>query len=88
MGQLSRSSITRDAVSIRVWSSNTAKTSRIWNTTAKNADVYTDLLPYAIVTAEDGTETALTLPEVLLPISDTTLVQRKTLIRDFTLLFR
>lgn len=50
----------------------------------ENTDVYTDLLPYAVVTAEDGTETAVTLPEVLLPISDTTLVQRKTLIRDFT----
>jgi len=50
----------------------------------ENTDVYTDLLPYAIVTAEDGTETAITLPEVLLPITDSTLVQRKTLIRDFT----
>jgi len=50
----------------------------------ETTDVYTDLLPYAIVTAEDGTETAVTLPEVLLPISDTTLAQRKTLIRDFT----
>lgn len=53
----------------------------------ENTDVYTDLLPYAIVTAEDDTETAITLPEVLLPISDTTLVQRKTLIRDFTSYF-
>ncbi len=52
-----------------------------------NTDVYTDLLPYAIVTMEDGTETAITLPEVLLPIADTTLVQRKTLIRDFTSYF-
>lgn len=51
---------------------------------SENTDVYTDLLPYAIVTAEDGTETAVTLPEVLLPISDTTLAQRKALIRDFT----
>ena len=50
----------------------------------ENTDAYTDLLPYAIVTAEDGTETAVTLPEVLLPITDTTLVQRKTLIRNFT----
>ncbi len=52
-----------------------------------NTDVYTDLLPYAIVTMEDGTETAITLPEVLLPIADTTLMQRKTLIRDFTSYF-
>ena len=40
----------------------------------ENTDVYTDLLPYAVITAEDGTETAVTLPEVLLPIADTTLV--------------
>lgn len=53
----------------------------------ENTDVYTDLLPYAVVTAEDGTETAITLPEVLLPITDSTLVQRKTLIRDFTSYF-
>lgn len=51
---------------------------------SENTDVYTDLLPYAVITSEDGTETAVTLPEVLLPIADTTLVQRKTLIRDFT----
>lgn len=54
---------------------------------SENTDVYTDLLPYAIVTAEDGTETAVTLPEVLLPIADTTLLQRKTLIRDFSSYF-
>lgn len=51
---------------------------------SENTDVYTDLLPYAIITAEDGSETAITLPEVLLPITESTLVQRKTLIRDFT----
>ena len=50
----------------------------------ENTDVYTDLLPYAVATAEDGTETVITLTEVLLPIADSTLVQRKTLIRDFT----
>ena len=50
----------------------------------ENTDVYTDLLPYAVVTAEDGTETVITLSEVLIPIAATTLVQRKTLIRDFT----
>lgn len=50
----------------------------------ENADVYTDLLPYAVITAEDGTETVITLSEVLVPIAETTLVQRKTLIRDFT----
>lgn len=50
----------------------------------ENADVYTDLLPYAVITDEDGTETVITLSEVLIPIAETTLVQRKTLIRDFT----
>jgi len=49
-----------------------------------NSGAYTDLLPYAVLTAEDGTEIAVTLPEVLIPIADTTLVQRKTLIKDFT----
>lgn len=47
-------------------------------------EVYTDLLPYAVISAEDGSETVVTLTEVLLPIADTTLSQRKTLIRDFT----
>lgn len=49
-----------------------------------NTEVYTDMLPYAVQTAEDGTETVITLPEVLLPITDSTLVQDKTLIKDFT----
>ena len=46
--------------------------------------VYTDLLPYAVNSDLDGNETVVTLDEPLLPISDTTLVQRKTLIKDFT----
>ena len=50
----------------------------------ETTDVYTDLLPYAVFTAENGTETVITLSEVLLPIADTILVQRKTLIKDFT----
>ncbi len=50
----------------------------------ETTDVYTDLLPYAVLTAEDGTETVITLTEILLPIADATLVQRKTLIKDFT----
>lgn len=49
-----------------------------------NTSVYTDLLPYAVSTAEDGTETVVSLPEVLLPIAKSELIQRKTLIRDFT----
>ena len=46
--------------------------------------VYTDLLPYAVITDEDGNETAITLTEQILPIAETSLVQRKTLIKDFT----
>lgn len=46
--------------------------------------VYTDLLPFAVQTAEDGTETVVTLPEVLLPVSDSELVRKKTCIKDFT----
>lgn len=49
-----------------------------------NTDVYTDLLPYAVSTAEDGTETVITLSEVLIPVVETTLVQRKTYIKDFS----
>ena len=49
-----------------------------------NSGVYTDLLPYAVQTNEEGAELVITLPEVLLPISDTTLVQKRTLIKDFT----
>ena len=49
-----------------------------------NTDVFTDLLPYAVNTAEDGTETVVTLVEVLLPVVETTLVQRKTCVKDFT----
>ena len=46
--------------------------------------VYTDLLPYAVVTDENDTEHVITLAEQLLPISESTLLQRKTLIKDFT----
>ena len=47
-------------------------------------DVYTDMLPYAVMSDMDGNETVITLTEQILPISETTLVQRKTLIKDFT----
>ena len=46
--------------------------------------VYTDMLPYAVITDLDGNETVVTLTEQILPISDSMLVQRKTLIKDFT----
>ncbi len=49
-----------------------------------NSGVYTDLLPYAVMTAEDGSETVITLEEVLLTITETELVQRRTLIKDFS----
>jgi len=49
-----------------------------------NSSVYTELLPYAVNTAEDGSETVVTLPEVILPIADAALVQKKSLIKDFT----
>ena len=45
---------------------------------------YTDLMPYAISTEPDGTERMITLAEVLLAITDTHLMQPKTLIKDFT----
>ena len=49
-----------------------------------DSSVYTDMLPYAVYTTEDGTELVISLPEVLLPISDSVLVQKRTLIKDFT----
>ena len=52
-----------------------------------NTDVYTDMLPYAVQTDENGNETVVTLPEVLLPITDSELIRRKTLIKDFTEFF-
>lgn len=48
------------------------------------SDVYTDLLPYAVIEDEEGNQTVITLAEQILPISKTTLSQRKTLIKDFT----
>ena len=49
-----------------------------------NTEVYTHMLPYAVQSAEDGTSTVITLPEILLEITDSELVQDKTLIKDFT----
>jgi len=46
--------------------------------------VYTDILPYAVYSDEDGKEIVITLSEQVLSISNSTLVQRKTLIKDFT----
>lgn len=47
------------------------------------SDIYTDLLPYAVTTDEDGNEKVITLPEQTISIS-TTLTKRKSIIKDFT----
>lgn len=52
-----------------------------------NTDVYTDMLPYAVQTDENGNETVITLSEVLIPKSSSDLSQQKTLIKDFTEFF-
>ena len=46
--------------------------------------VYTDLLPYAVMSDMEGNETVIALSEQIIPITKTTLVSRKTLIKDFT----
>lgn len=51
---------------------------------ADSTTVYTHLLPYALHTDEDGNETVISLTEVILPITDTDLVQQKTVIVDLT----
>ena len=48
------------------------------------SEVYTDLLPFAVSTDEEGVETVVTLYEQTLPITKTTLTQKKILIKDFT----
>ena len=50
-----------------------------------NSGVYTQLLPYAVFTAEGAeSETVVTLPEETLPIVSAEMVREKTLILDFT----
>lgn len=50
-----------------------------------NSGVYTQLLPYAVFTAEGAeSETVVTLPEETLPIVSSEMVREKTLIMDFT----
>lgn len=48
-----------------------------------STDVYTDLLPYAVSTDENGNETIITLAEQIIPIVENA-SHRKTRIRDFT----
>lgn len=48
------------------------------------SEIYTDLLPYAVSTDEEGVESVVTLVEQTLPITTTTLKQKKILIKDFT----
>lgn len=50
----------------------------------ENTDVYTDLLPYAVITTEDEQEEVITLPEQTLPITDSELLSPKTYILDMT----
>lgn len=50
-----------------------------------NSGVYTQLLPYAVFTAEGAeNETVVTLPEETLPIVSAEMMREKTLIMDFT----
>ena len=51
---------------------------------ADTTSIYTDLLPYAVNSDLEGNESVVTLDEQLLPIANTTLTQRKTLVKDFT----
>ncbi len=48
------------------------------------SELYTDLLPFAVNTDEEGNETVVTLYEQTLPITKTQLTQKKILIKDFT----
>lgn len=47
------------------------------------SEIYTDILPYAVISNGDGTEDVVTLSEQILPIT-TTLTNRKTLVKDMT----
>lgn len=46
--------------------------------------IYTAILPYAITTDANDNEIVITLSEQVIPITDSTLIQPKTLIKDFT----
>ena len=46
--------------------------------------IYTAILPYAVTTDANDNEVVITLSEQVLPITDSTLVHPKTLIKDFT----
>lgn len=47
------------------------------------SEVYTDILPYAVISSGDGNDVVCTLSEQILPITST-LTKRKTLIKDMT----
>ena len=47
------------------------------------SEVYTDILPYAVISKGDGTDDVVTLSEQTLPITSA-LINRKTLIKDMT----
>lgn len=50
---------------------------------SNNSEVYTDILPYAVISKGDGTDEVVTLSEQTLPITSA-LTNRKTLIKDMT----
>ena len=47
-------------------------------------DIYTHVLPYGVITDDNGTETVITLPECILPLKSTVLENGKIYIKDFT----
>lgn len=47
------------------------------------SEIYTDILPYAVISSGDGNDVVCTLSEQILPITST-LTKRKTLIKDMT----
>ena len=47
------------------------------------SEIYTDILPYAVISKGDGTDDVVTLSEQTLPITSA-LINRKTLIKDIT----
>lgn len=50
---------------------------------SNNSEVYTDILPYAVISKGGGTDDVVTLGEQTLPITNA-LINRKTLIKDMT----
>lgn len=47
-------------------------------------DIYTHVLPFGVITDDNGNETVITLPECILPLKSTVLENGKIYIKDFT----